>query len=135
MALQFSTPVRNAMLDAIETAVGAAAKLKIRTGAAPANVTDPSTGTELAVLDLPSDWMGAAAAGQKDLAGTWEDTSADATGVAGHFEVTASDGTTVHMRGSVTATSGGGDMELDNTSIAAGQTVTVSQFRLTAANA
>lgn len=37
MAVQLSVTVRNARLDAIETAVGTSARLKIWTGAAPAN--------------------------------------------------------------------------------------------------
>lgn len=38
MAIQLSAAARNALLDAIETAIGATAVLKIRTGAAPADV-------------------------------------------------------------------------------------------------
>jgi hypothetical protein len=44
-------------------------------------------------------------------------------------------GTTTHLQGSITATSGGGDMELDNTSIAVDQTVTVNTFTMNEANA
>lgn len=135
MAIQLSTAVRNARLDQIETTVGVSAVLKIRTGAQPANVAAADTGTVLATLSLPSDWMGAAASGTKSKAGTWQDTSADATGTAAHFRLYASDGTTAHMQGSVTATGGGGDIELDNTSIATGQQVTITQFDLTDGNA
>ena len=35
MAIQLSVATRNAMLDAIETAIGASAIMKIRTGAVP----------------------------------------------------------------------------------------------------
>jgi len=38
------------------------------------------------------------------------------------------------MQGTVTATGGGGDLELDNTSIAATQKVTITTFTLTAGN-
>jgi len=71
MSLQFATLTRNAMLDAIETEAGAAAVLKLRTGAPPANCGTADSGTVLMTETLPSDWMGAAAAGAKDLAGTW----------------------------------------------------------------
>lgn len=37
MAFQFSTTARNAALDAIETAIGTSAVLKIRTGTVPAD--------------------------------------------------------------------------------------------------
>lgn len=135
MAFQFSAATRNAALDAIETATGASAVLKIRSGAAPASVATADSGTVLATLNLPADWLAAAAAGSKSLSGTWQDLSADATGTAAHFRVYATDGTTAHIQGSITATGGGGDMTLDNVSIAAGQSVSVTAFTLTAGGA
>lgn len=134
MALQYSTTVRNAQLDALETTIGVSAVLKIRTGSAPANVAAADSGTVLATLNLPSDWMAAASSGSKAKSGTWQDSSADGTGTAAHFRIYASDGTTAHLQGTVTATGGGGDMTLDNTSIASGQVVTVSSFSISAAN-
>lgn len=135
MALQFSATVRNAMLDAIETAISTGAVLKIRTGAVPANVAASDSGTVLATLTLPSDWMAAASGGAKAKSGTWEDTSADASGTAAHFRLYASDGTTCHAQGTVTATGGGGDLTLDSVSITGGQAITITGFTLTAANA
>lgn len=135
MTLQYSTAVRNAQLDAIETAIGTSAILKIRTGSAPATCAAADSGTVLATLNLPSDYMSAAASGAKAKTGTWEDTSADATGTAGHFRLYASDGVTCHMQGTITATGGGGDMTVDNTSFAAGQSFTITAFTITAGNA
>lgn len=135
MALQLSTSVRNALLDAIETAVGTSAVLKIRTGSAPATCATADSGTVLATLSLPSDWMAAASSGSKAKSGTWEDTSADATGTAAHFRLYASDGTTCHIQGTVTATGGGGDMTVDNTSFASGQAFSITGFTLTAPGA
>lgn len=135
MALQYSTTVRNAQLDALETAIGTSAVLKIRTGAAPANCAAADSGTVLATLSLPSDWMAAASGGSKAKSGTWEDTSADAAGTAAHFRLYASDGTTCHAQGTVTATGGGGDMTVDNTSFALAQSFTVTAFTITAGNA
>ena len=135
MALKYSVTVRNAQLDAFETACGTSAILMIRTGAAPANCAAANSGTVLATLNLPSDWMAAASSGIKSKSGTWEDVSADATGTAGHFRLYASDGTTVHAQGEITATGLGGDLTLDNTSISSGQTVTITSFTLTAGNA
>jgi hypothetical protein len=134
LALQLSVAARNARLDAIETTIGASPTLEIRTGAAPANCAAADTGTVLATLALPSDFMAAAASGAKAKSGTWEDTSADATGTAAHFRIKASGGT-VHVQGSVTATGGGGDMTVDNTSFASGQSFTVTGFTLTDGNA
>ncbi len=135
MALQYSTSVRNAQLDAIETAISTSAVLKLRSGSPPATVATADSGTVLATLSLPSDWLAAASSGSKAKSGTWEDTSADATGTIGHFRVYASDGTTAHMQGTVTATGGGGDMTVDNTSVASGQNVTVSSFTISRGNA
>ena len=135
MTVQLSVAVRNARLDAIESTIGTSAILKIRTGAQPASCATADSGSVLATLSLPSDWMGAAALGVKDLAGSWADTSADGTGTAGHFRIYDSGGTVCGLQGSVTATGGGGDMEVDNTSFAAGQAFSVTAATLTDGNA
>ena len=133
MPFQFSVAARNAAIDAIETTIGAAPTLEIRSGTVPANCAAADAGTLLAAMTLPSDWLGAASNGSKTILGTWQDTSADAAGTAGHFRIKA--GATCHIQGTVTATGGGGDMTLDNTSIAAGQQVTVTAFTLNAGGA
>ena len=133
MAIQFSVRVRNARLDAIETTIGVSPVLEIRSGAKPINCAAADTGTVLATLALPSDYMSAASAGFKQLLGTWQDLSADATGVAGHFRLKG--GGNCDMQGDITATGGGGDMLLDNTSLATGQQFTVSGFGITDGNA
>lgn len=134
MTLQYSTSVRNAKLDAIETAIGASAVLKIRTGAPPANCAAADSGTVLASLTLPADWMAAASGGSKSKSGTWEDLSADNSGTAGHFRLYASDGTTCHAQGTVTATGGGGDMTTASTTVTAGQQIMVTSFIITDGN-
>jgi len=133
MAMQFSAAARNAALDAIETTIGTAPTLELRSGAVPANCAAADSGTVLATMTLPSDWMAAASAGAKAQLGTWQDASADAAGTAGHFRIKA--GATCHIQGSVTATGGGGDMTLDNPVLAVGQQVSVTSFALTAGGA
>lgn len=135
MALQLSTTVRNARLDTIESTIGVSAVMKIRTGSAPANCGTADSGTVVATLSLPSDWMAAASGGAKALSGTWTDASADATGTAAHFRVYESTATTCHIQGTVTATGGGGDLTVDSTSFTAGQAFTVTAFTLTDGNA
>lgn len=135
MTIQFSTAVRNARLDSIETTIGATAILKIRSGAVPANCAAADSGTVLATLNLPADYMAAASDGSKAKSGTWEDLSADAAGTAGHFRLYRSDGTTCDLQGTVTLTGGGGDMTVDNTNFAAGQAFTVTGFTLSDGNA
>lgn len=134
-AIQLSVAVRNARLDAFESTTGASAIMEIRTGAPPASCATANSGTVLATIALPSDWMAAASGGSKAMAGTWQDASADGTGTAAHFRIFANDGTTCHMQGTVTATGGGGDMTVNNTSFAAGQEFTITGFTLTDANA
>ena len=134
MAIQLSVSVRNARLDQIESTIGTAPTLEIRTGSAPANCAAADTGTVLATMTLPSDWMANAASGSKALSGTWQDLSADATGNAGHFRIKA--GATCHLQGTCTAASGGGDMEISpSVSVTAGQSFTVSTMTLTDGNA
>lgn len=137
MAFQTSDTVANAMLDAFETAIGTSAVLKIYdlTAGAPANCAAAITGTVLATLTLPSDWMNAAGSRSKAKTGTWQDASADAAGTADFFRLFASDGTTCHAQGTVTATGGGGNLTLDNTSIASAQSVTITGFTINDNNA
>lgn len=135
MAIQFSVAVRNARLDSIETTVGTSAVLRIRTGAAPATCATADSGTVVATINCPSDWLAAAASGTKSISGTWQDLSADATGTAAHFRLYDSTGTTCHLQGTVTAAGGGGDMEVTSTSFTAGQSFTVNTFTLTDGNA
>lgn len=135
MAVQLSVAVRNARLDSIETTVSTAPILEIRSGPQPADCATADSGTLLASMTLPSDWLAAASSGSKAKSGTWTDASANNTGTAAHFRIKDSGGTTCHLQGSVTATGGGGDLTLDNVSIASAQAVTISSFSLTDANA
>lgn len=99
MALQFSVSVRNEMLDRMEVAIGVSPTLEIRSGAPPANAAAADTGSVISTLALPSDYMSAASGGTKQLLGTWQDVSADATGRMGHFRL--KQGATTHIQGLV----------------------------------
>lgn len=132
ITLQYSTALRNARLDQVEVITGVDPILKIKTGAPPANCAAADSGTVLATLVLPTDWMAAAAAGTKAMSGTWQDLSADAAGTAAHFRLYASDGTTCHAQGTVGTS--GTDMVVDNAVFAAGQSFTISSWVLTAGN-
>lgn len=134
MTLQTSTAVRNAQAGAVETTVGASPTLEIRTGAPPASCAAADSGTVLATMTLPSDWLGAASGGAVALAGSWTDAEADATGTAGHFRVKA--GATCHLQGTVSqraADGGTGDLQLQQATagIVAGQSVTITAFTIT----
>lgn len=133
MARQFSTALRNAIANVYEATIGASPTLELRTGAPPANPAAADSGTLLASMTLPADWMTAASGGAVALQGLWQDTGADAAGTVGHFRI--KQGGTCHDQGTVTATGGGGDMTIDNPVLAAGQQVTVTTFGLTAGGA
>lgn len=137
MAIQFNDTTRNARLDAIETNVGVSPKLRIYSGGMPANTGTAASGTLLVEIDLPSDWMAAAASGTKTKSGTWTTGVGGAAnaGTAGYFRLLNTAGSTTFMQGTITATGGGGDMTLDSISITAGQSVTINTFTLTDANA
>ena len=86
-------------------------------------------------VTLPADAFGAAATGQADKSGTWQDTSADASGVAAHFRMKQSGDAggatgTTDERIEGTVGQGSGDVSLDNTNIATGQQVTISAFNV-----
>ena len=134
MTVQNSTLARNARLDAFEGAVGVSPKLQIRTGAQPANCAAAASGTLLAELTLPSDWLAAASGGTKSLSGTWSG-SAAAAGTAAHYRIVDNAATTCHEQGSVTGIGGGGDMTVDNPVLAVSQTVIVTSYTRTAGNA
>lgn len=135
MAVQWSTTVRNAVLDAWETAIGTSAIIVIRTGSQPANAAAADTGSVLATFSMASDWAAAAGTAQKVLNSLPLSVTASGTGTAGHYRLYASNGTTCHEQGSITATGGGGDVEIDNTSITSGQTVRITAFTKTAPHA
>lgn len=138
MTLQYSVPVRNAKLDAVETQIGVSPIIELRTGAAPSDCSQAATGTLLAQSALPSDWLAAAVAGAKAKAGTWQfNILAGISGLnIGYFRIYDSGSPSAcHIQGTVTATGGGGDMTVDNINVSAAQQVTVSTFTLTAGNA
>ena len=139
MAQQFSVAVRNARLDAIAAAIGASPKLRFYSGAQPANCAAARSGTLLAELALPSDWMAQAANGSKAFAGSWSGAGVAAAGAGtniGHFAIMDAAGTTCHHQGKVGATGDGtADMTVDNLSLAQGQAISVTAFTLTDGNA
>ena len=129
--MQYSTSVNNARLDAVETTIGTAPTLKLYSGAAPANCAAVDSGTLLASIVLPSDWMASAANATKAGAGLpWSGTaSAGSAATPTHFRLFQ--GATCAMQG--TAGIGTGECQVNGT-ITSGQTVSVSSFKINAAN-
>lgn len=131
MALQFATTLRNALLDQIETTIGTAPVLRTYTGSAP-GIANAATGTLLYEITCPSDWAAAASSGSKAKSGTWQDTSANASGTPAYFRLLESTATTAYIEGTAGVSSG--DLSHDAT-VSLGGTVTVSTFTLTSGNA
>lgn len=134
MTLALATTVKNAALDVVEDTIGTSPVLKLRTGAPP-GIGAADSGTVLATIACPADWMNAASGGSKTLLGTWQDASADASGDAGHFRLYKSNGTTVQMEGTVVAEGSAGDLGLTvngtpSVTIAATDVVAVTSFTL-----
>jgi hypothetical protein len=135
MALQLSTTLRNNEVGQISSTVGTAPKLYLYSGAVPANCAASDPSGLLATLTLPSTWLNAASGGAVTIAGgPWTGTGS-AAGTAASFRIKDSTGTTCHLQGTVTATGAGGDMTLDNTSIASSQNINITGFTVTAGNA
>lgn len=135
MAFQFSVDLRNAALDQMETQAGASCILRLRTGSVPANCAAADSGSVVAEMNLPADWMAAASNGSKSKLGTWEDPAANLAAQIGHFRIYDSGGTNCKIQGTVSLTSGGGDMELDDDEPNVGQTITITSFTLNAGGA
>lgn len=129
MALAYSTTVRNAMLDAITTAIGASGLLRIYDGTRPAS--GGAATTLLAQLALSATAAPAASGGVLTLSAITQDSSADATGTATWFRITTSGGTFV-IDGSVGTS--GSDLNLTTTSIVITQPVSVTSFVITEGN-
>jgi hypothetical protein len=122
MAITLATAGRNAAANGVADLFdGAAGEIEI---------LDDTT--VLATIALPNPAFsaaGATVAGQVDQVGTWEDTSADATGTADGFNLKTNAGTLV-LSGTVTATSGGGDIELNSVSLTAGDDVELTNVNI-----
>ena len=141
MAFQYGVALRTNKIGQIQTTVataGANPQLRIYSGAEPADCNTAATGTLLVTIILPTPFL-ASAAGTASLTGVWPATAASAGGAgtnAGYFRIYDVAGTPVcHVQGNITATGGGGDMTLNNILVATGQTVSVTSFAVTEANA
>lgn len=127
MALQFSTNLRNNQASQIQATIGSGGSLKIFSGAEPANCAAADPSGLLATISLPSTFL-TSTGGATALNGSWT-VAASAAGTAASFRMYDSGGT-CHLQGNCTA-----DLVLNNTSIASGQTVTVTSFAVTVNNA
>lgn len=133
MALGMATTLRNARLDAINTAINAGAgagTLKIYNGSRPA--TGGTATTLLATLTFSDPAAPAAAAGVLTFSAITSDSSADATGTATWARIADSTGTFVC---DCSVGTSGTDIVLNTDAIVAGAAVSVTSATLTEGNA
>lgn len=133
--LKYSASLKNAQQDAITTKLGASAVLNIYSGSQPAS-PDTAVGAQvlLASLTCNATFAPASSGGVLTL-----NSIANGTGTAGAaggttatwYRLTTS-GAVAHIDGTVGIS--GADLNLNNTSIATGQTVSVTSFTLSNGN-
>jgi hypothetical protein len=131
MTVTTPTSVKNARLDAISTAWGATPKLRLYSGAPPADVNAALAGNTLLAEVTPT--PAGAANGVKDMLGGAKATTgaaAAATGTAATFYRVYNSAGTVAMEQGTVGTAGA-DLNIDNTSIANGQAVNFNNWTKT----
>lgn len=131
--LKYSTALKNAKLDAITTAVGASALLRIYDGAQPAS-PDTAIGAQVLLAELVCNagaFAAAAAAGVLTANAISPDASANNSGTASWFRLLTS-GAVAKIDGTVGTS--GTDCILDSVSITAAQQVSVTALTITAGN-
>ncbi len=125
----------DAVVDRIDVGTtNAEGRLRIYTGAQPADADTAASGTLLVEILLANPAYGSAAAsGTAALAGTPRSAAATAAGTAGWFRVVNRNVATV-FDGACRATADadtGQELVLDNTNIASGQTVNINSLSYT----
>lgn len=100
MPIQYSAAIYLARLDQVEVSAGASPLLRIFSGAAPANCAAADSGTLLATLTLPADWMNTASGTTKTLLGSWTGTASGGAGATPtHFRILNAAGSVCHLQG------------------------------------
>lgn len=129
-SISFKDSTGNYYLDQLyDNKFPAGSLLQFRSGASP-GPNSAAGGSLGAEITLPATPFAAAASKSKAKSGTWS-VAASGTITIGHYRLKNA-GDTEREDGSVTATGGGGDLTVDNTSLASGQTVTVTTYTRTA---
>lgn len=121
--LKYSNGTRDAQQQGLITYAGSGAIIHIYEGTQPANANTAISGQTLLVSLTISGSFGTDSDGTITLSSVTNGTAV-ATGTAQFFRITKSDNSTVIMDGSVGTS--GCDMNLNNTSINSGQTVSIT---------
>lgn len=129
--LKYSNGTRDAQQQGLITYAGSGAIIHIYEGTQPTNANTAISGQTLLVSLTISGSFGTDSNGTITL-GSVANGTAVATGTAQFFRITQSDNSTVVMDGSVGTS--GADMNLNNTSIAATQVVSITSGTIIRAN-
>lgn len=127
MANQFGSALRTNQGTQLVNAL-ASGTLKLFSGSVPANCAAVDPAGLLASGSLPAT-AASVSAGVVTKSGTWSFTGSG-SGTIASFRLYDSGAVCIHQ-GTVTITGGGGDMTVDNTSIATGQTGSVGTYSIT----
>lgn len=128
-------PLRNIALSAINDAFDGGT-LRFYSGGKPATANLAPTGTLIAEMTA-ADVFAAVSNGSMGLNDELEDTEADNAGTIGYArfagagDTNALDANFPRLDMTVTATGGGGELEVDNTVVAAGQAVRITALTVT----
>lgn len=134
--VKLSTLARNALLDAITTKLGSACLIDIYSGTQPAGPdTAVTSQVKLATLTGGTPFAPGASGGVLTAGAVANGTGSvgASTGTVATWFRCSTSGGTPELDGTVAAA--GADMNINNTSIATGQTVSISSFTITAPNA
>jgi len=129
--MKISDLARNASVNGVVGLIDGGAgpgTLGIRTGNAPANTTDPDSGTLLATCIFSDPAFPAASGGSATANAVTSDTNIDATGTAQHYRFYDSNGVCV-AQGSVGTSAA--DIIFNNVSFQAGGTCAISSLVMT----
>lgn len=130
MAIKYSAAINGARLTALNSAIGAGAKLRIYSGSRPASV-DTAISAQVLLAELVCGNPFGTANNATLTAGAIANATAVATGTATWSRLFKADGTTACVDSDVAAS--GADLNLSSTSINSGQTVAVSSYVITGA--
>lgn len=127
MSITHSTATRDAFANLVDDRVNAGS---LDSGG-DFVVIESAGPTDLISWELQDPAFGAASSAVITLAGTPLSTTASAGGTADEFEVRNRDNNVVYQ-GTVTATGGGGDVEINDTSVSSGQSADLESHSYTA---
>lgn len=130
--MRYSEDVRNDRLNRIAVKVGSGGTLRLFSGPEPARVEAADPPGVLAEIELPQSPFREPDGGLLEIDGPWTGHGARHAGkgtLANSFRIYDALGI-CHIQGSVTAQEDGGDLLLDNPSIAGGQKIAITGFTL-----